>query len=390
MKITLLNKRTPLMDLDIDAQTSYVKEILKIWNPEYMPIGVYSSDTDLLKSNFTNWWRDRAIPMTRKLIKEKLRELRMYDMAELVNQSFGLSLSDQYWIKPIGVDIRWDDINYFQNPFTSDLGRYFSGELDIDDTNELIKTQSPDITTDGDVQKRWIIEDGVRYLVKNGATTFQQEPFNEAIASALLEHFSVPYVQYSLIHQNHSVYSKCPCFVDTNHEYVTAYNLCRDFAKPGIKLEDTLRAGVDFYEVPDVQPFVDQLICLDYIIMNEDRHWSNFGFVRNVETLKFEGPAPIFDNGNSLWYKIPDYIPEHYDHSLLFRKKHEKEIKLVGAMPDIDFIGLKKIPEQAESLLQTAPHISKRRAHMIATHLSNRICLLENKWSKNNPERSPR
>ena len=37
MKITLMNKNTPLMSLDIDTKTSYVKEILKIHNAEPMP-----------------------------------------------------------------------------------------------------------------------------------------------------------------------------------------------------------------------------------------------------------------------------------------------------------------------------------------------------------------
>jgi len=376
MKATLLNKTVPLMDIDMDEQTSYVKEILHIYNPEYMPVGMYSENGNELRRNFTSWWKDRAIPATRKLIKEKLRELRLLDMSELVNHSFGLSLSDQYWIKPIGAEIRWEDINYFQNPFSMDMGQYLLGEKDFDDIS-IMKAHSPDITTDGDVQKRWIIEDSKRYLIKNSATTFGQEPFNEVIATMALEHFHVPYVPYSLMRQVDEVYSKCPCFIDVDHEYVTAFDLCKNFAGNGIKVEDALKAATDHYEVPNVPPFIDQLICLDYLMMNEDRHWSNFGFVRNINTLKFEGPAPVFDNGNSLWYKIADYIPEHYDHALMFRKKHEKEIKLVKASPPIDFDGIAKLPATAEELLRTAPHISKQRAHMIASNIEKRIMMLK-------------
>lgn len=56
MKITLMNKNTPLMSLDIDIKTSYVKEILKIHNAEPMPISVYSDDETTLGENFTQWW----------------------------------------------------------------------------------------------------------------------------------------------------------------------------------------------------------------------------------------------------------------------------------------------------------------------------------------------
>ena len=44
------------------------------------------------------------------------------------------------------------------------------------------------------------------------------------------------------------------------------------------------------------------MFLFDYLINNADRHYGNFGFIRNVQTRKFLGMAPIFDNGNSLWY----------------------------------------------------------------------------------------
>ena len=41
------------------------------------------------------------------------------------------------------------------------------------------------------------------------------------------------------------------------------------------------------------------------ILANADRHWRNFGFIRNVDTLELR-PAPIFDTGNCLWYAKTD------------------------------------------------------------------------------------
>jgi len=45
----------------------------------------------------------------------------------------------------------------------------------------------------------------------------------------------------------------------------------------------------------------------DRIINNIDRHYGNFGFIRNADTLEFQGFEPIFDNGNSLWYNVSDF-----------------------------------------------------------------------------------
>ena len=53
---------------------------------------------------------------------------------------------------------------------------------------------------------------------------------------------------------------------------------------------------------------VEDMLILDYIIMNEDRHLNNFGIIRDVNTLKWLDVAPIFDNGQSL--NILDYNDE--------------------------------------------------------------------------------
>ena len=48
----------------------------------------------------------------------------------------------------------------------------------------------------------------------------------------------------------------------------------------------------------------EMMVC-DSILANADRHWRNFGFIRNVDTLELR-PAPIFDTGNCLWYAKTD------------------------------------------------------------------------------------
>ena len=47
------------------------------------------------------------------------------------------------------------------------------------------------------------------------------------------------------------------------------------------------------------------MITVDYLLANEDRHQNNFGVIRNAETLEYLGPAPLYDNGSSLWFDKP-------------------------------------------------------------------------------------
>lgn len=46
------------------------------------------------------------------------------------------------------------------------------------------------------------------------------------------------------------------------------------------------------------------MILLDFIMANTDRHYNNFAFLRNSNTLEWIGLAPIYDTGTSMFYKI--------------------------------------------------------------------------------------
>lgn len=42
------------------------------------------------------------------------------------------------------------------------------------------------------------------------------------------------------------------------------------------------------------------MLVFDAVILNEDRHFGNFGLLVDSHTNKIIAPAPIFDNGYSL------------------------------------------------------------------------------------------
>lgn len=59
--------------------------------------------------------------------------------------------------------------------------------------------------------------------------------------------------------------------------------------------------GDEFYEQ------LCSMLVFDALIYNEDRHFGNFGLLRNNHTGEIIAPAPIFDNGLSLFnYAMPD------------------------------------------------------------------------------------
>ena len=58
MDIMFFNKNRPLMMLDLDLKTSYVKEIKHIHDKDAMPLAMFLEDEKELGENFTRWWRD--------------------------------------------------------------------------------------------------------------------------------------------------------------------------------------------------------------------------------------------------------------------------------------------------------------------------------------------
>ena len=76
-----------------------------------------------------------------------------------------------------------------------------------------------------------------------------------------------------------------------------------------MNLKTTLKACLDYYKTLGDE-FYEQLcsmLVFDALIYNEDRHFGNFGLLRNNHTGEIIAPAPIFDNGLSLFnYAMPD------------------------------------------------------------------------------------
>ena len=122
MKCTFMHKRTPVAEIELDDVTGFIQKIGSVYAPEHLPIGIPVRNEIADRAAFNDWWRDRSIPASRSGVREALESLGMADTKMLLVRCYGLSLSDQYWICPEGAELRWEDINFFQNDFSEDIG----------------------------------------------------------------------------------------------------------------------------------------------------------------------------------------------------------------------------------------------------------------------------
>lgn len=384
MKCILMNKNTEVLMADYDTANGVFSKIYDIYNIDYAPYILKSFyikddiDNSLFRTNISEWFKSRGIPSWRDKLDILLHRLNISAPSELLDKAFGLSLSDQYWIKPYNIDVKYDDINFFDNDF--DYSEFLEASLSKNSKTIVKKSalKTPNNTTDGMLRKAWIIEDGTRYLLKGGYKNELLQPFNEVLASEICRRLGFNHVEYTLDIYKDMVVSKCPCFVTKDTELVTCHQIRNDMDRHN---------NIDDYEdyinileengIKNARIEMENMYILDFLIMNEDRHLNNFGIIRDVNTLKWLCCAPIFDNGQSLNIEYYDDKELHIsgDGRFFYEvKPFDEIIKVVKDIKRIDISKLDGIVEWFDELLHKYQYITNFSDTRI-----NKLCILLNR-----------
>ena len=298
MLFELMHRATPVALIDLGESNGTLHSLRAVLDPDHMPIGTIDEGITCA-DRLSKWWSGRSIPATRSGLREVLERLDIVRTEALLMRSYGLSLSDQYWIRPAGSGLDWADVNFFDNGFSDDMGDLLFGKEVWQGSLDLT---SPDNASDGLLMKRWKIIGGKRYLMKSGTMPFMQEPFNEVMASIIADSLGMPHIDYGIVEHEGAVCSICEDFITRDTELVSAHAVMRsEVHEPGISLYDHYVTCCGRHSL-DVVPMLDRMMVLDYLIANGDRHTNNFGVIRDVGTLEWMGPAPIYDSGSSLGY----------------------------------------------------------------------------------------
>ena len=222
MKCNLMHKRIAVAELLLDDTTGFIQKIGRAFQPEHLPIGVPVKKGIADRAALNEWWTDRSIPASRSGIREVLETLDVTSTKMLLVRCYGLSLSDQYWICPENSSLTWEQINFFENPFSDDMGDVLFGMPKKVDGFDF---SSPDNTSDGCLKKRWRILNGKRCLIKGGSNPFRQQPFNEVIASGIMERLGIDHIPYTVLWNEDAPYSVCEDFVTADTELVGAWRI---------------------------------------------------------------------------------------------------------------------------------------------------------------------
>ena len=378
MNYTLMHKDIPFADLTLDETTGSIQRIDALFRGGHLPVGVSVCRGMADRAAFNAWWTDRFIPSARSGLVDALSQLGFPDPQQVISRNLGLSLSDHYWVKPAGSNLSWDEVNFFENGFSPDVGDALLGKLSKTSDIDL---RSPDWTCDGNLRKRWAILDGKRCLVKAGSGPFQQQPFNEVIAAKMADRLGITHIPYTLQWDDGIPYSVCEDFVTPETELIPAWRVMQ------IQKKDNQTSVYQHYRncceklgVPGMAHALDQMMVLDYLIANEDRHFNNFGLLRSPDTLEWLGPSPIYDSGSSLGYdKLTPQIRSGRNITCKpFKRTHQDQLRLVTSFDWLDLSKLDGVDQDIREVFAGAEEfIDKERVEAIIASVNQRIQMLE-------------
>ena len=258
---------------------------------------LFPLDLELTEEGIAKWLKHRTIPKNRAYVHNFLSKcgLNINRPMTIIKVSKGLSLNDCYWVVEEGFEGTYDKFNLYDNRFSQVLALIaFTG---YGGSIRTSLASCPEFTTNGMLPKCWRRKDGKIMLYKggtSGASNTGNEPYSEYYAAQIAKALGVNAIEYGLSKWKGELCSTCELFTSKEYSFLP---VGRVVTSGGMK------AVREYYEKLG-QTFVDALndmLVLDAIIMNTDRHFGNFGFIVDNKTNKIVAPAPLFDHGNALF-----------------------------------------------------------------------------------------
>ena len=363
----------------IDLTSGKIEHVLDVYLPEELPVGCNMNNPNTIIS----WWESRAIPDSRRGIQQALKFLHEESSLSLMLSGYGLSLADHYWMQPLGEELYWKDLNFFENTFSDELGLLLTDSEKID-VNANISKFSPSSSVTGEMKKKWILKGNGRYLMKLSVNDYAQQAVNEVIATSLHKHLGWKnYVSYEIettkMEGKEIPCSLNPLFTSTEYEFVSAYQLIKNYKIPNEQssyeaiIEQSIKSGMSENIVREQ---LEYTILTDFILTNVDRHFNNFGFLYDSEKKQFVAMAPIFDTGNSLFYNY-EVIPQKENLlDIRVNSFSKREIEMLRYVKNPNLLDLEKLDgfaDEVQKLLMKYTDMPDKRAGEIAQTVEQKI-----------------
>lgn len=283
-----------------------------------------------LTSNVPKWLETRAIDSHRansRLLKKALRLTERDDIGSVLSVN-AVTITDNYWIKPINSDLCYADVR-FDNDYFATLA--LTGSYDSFNRAAHSKsTKTPELTNIGSFEKCWKLINGDWWMYKKAN---HDEMFSEFFIYQLGMELGFNMAEYK---RGNGVI-KTKDFTDNAMvNFEPAFNFMND-CEDYIQTLETLKGLC-----PNCICDYVKMLFLDTICANPDRHTFNFGILRDIDTGDVLGLAPNFDNNMAL-------ISRGYPKNI--KRKNDILVSLFNELLEFDNRLKKYIPPLTEKII---------------------------------------
>lgn len=369
-KYFLMHKDVVCASITIDPDSGRITEYHEL-NKEYAP---FLGNCDLAGIN--RWWVMRAVPASRELMRIVIREADCMTPEDYLEKNLALSMTDSYWIRPDGSGLQYQDVSF------STIAEHSNGMIPYHNATSY----DPNASLGGQMDKYWDLSGREPLLVKESYRYYGQQSWNELLASSIhrLQNTDIPYVSYSIQRlKDGGIASVCSSFTSEKTEFISAYELLESGKTANSMnnyqtyIELAVKNEID-REV--MQRFMDYQTVTDFIISNTDEHLFNFGVLRDSDTMKLTGPAPVFDSGNSMFYN--DDRAKPYSRAELLERKitsfYKTEEKMLANVMDPKIVRVDLLPDRRYVADFYAEHgIPEQKAAFIAANYQMKVQMID-------------
>lgn len=333
----------------------------------------YLGNCDIKK--IQKWWEMRAVPASRATMQQVINNANCLNTEVYLAKNLGLSMTDTYWIKPSGIDLSFNNVKF------ANLAAYSHGKIPYHNATSY----DPNASLGGQMEKYWDLMHKTPILVKESYKYYGQQSINEVFASIVhsRQPSNVEFVRYTAeMTEDRGVQCKCPAFTSENIELLSAYEMVesRKIQNSQALYDEYINIcvenGIDYNQI---QEFMDYQTMTDFLITNTDEHLLNFGVLRDPNTMKLIGPAPIFDSGNSMFYSDGRKTP--YTRAgildIPITSFYKREEKLLGKVKNKTAVDLNSIPSAGEvKELYANAGIPEEKANVISKNYDTKAKML--------------
>ncbi len=332
----------------------WINNELKVINHNMLPLYLD------LTGNVQKWLETRAIDSHRansRLLKKALRLTERDDISSVLSVN-AVTITDNYWIKPMDSNLSYSDVR-FNNDYFANLaltGNYDSFNKAANSKN----SRTPELTNTGSFEKCWKLINGEWWMYKKAN---HEEMFSELFIYRLGTELGFSMAEYkrgkgvikTKDFTDNAMVNFEPAFnfMNDNEDYIATLNALRDLC-------------------PDSIGDYVKMLFLDTVCANPDRHTFNFGILRDTESGDVLGLAPNFDNNMAL-------ISRGYPKNI--KRKNDLLVKLFNELLEYDSSLKKYVPLLTEEIiLKTIKSVGMRvKSKEIAEFIMNGYNLINKK-----------